>query len=264
MPSPSRPCLVLGGFVASAGASRGEGRTLDLSLRTRGGQRARRVSFPPSFLILFTVRETVWTRRFLRVGDRAPAVPLASLLPVASFSRKPWVLGSRRFRGPSAQRATVRGRFLACSAPSRRPVAGAPGGGRGPPLPCPCPWPTCAFLGRQPFWFKVSLVLGGVARCRPAQLCPEPRQASAAVIPACSFCLAVSGSAFLAGPLAWILPELSVPGAVAAAGSVSAVWTVSAPLPSFALDSSAPELPLCALVPRDPVVSSRTGGVRFC
>ena len=121
MPSPSRPCLVLGGFVASAGASRGEGRTLDLSLRTRGGQRARRVSFPPSFLILFTVRETVWTRRFLRVGDRAPAVPLASLLPVASFSRKPWVLGSRRFRGPSAQRATVRGRFLACSAPSRRP-----------------------------------------------------------------------------------------------------------------------------------------------
>lgn len=99
MPLPSRPCLVLGGFVASVGPSRGEGRTFDLSLRTRGGQRARRVSFPPSFLILFIVRETVWTRRFLRVGDRAPAVPLASLLPVTSFSWKPWVLGSCRSGG---------------------------------------------------------------------------------------------------------------------------------------------------------------------
>ena len=259
MPSPSRPCLVLGGFVASVGPSRGEGRAFDPSLRTRGGQRARRVSFRPSFLILFIVRETVWTRRFLRVGDPSPCCPVSFASPCSLLQPETPGPGFLQVRGPSAQRPPSGDGFLPAL-----PHRGAPGGGRGPPLPCPCPWPTCAFLGRQPFWFTVSLVLGGVARCLPAQLCPEPRQASAAVISACSFCLTVSGSAFLAGPLAWILPELSVPGAVAAAGSVSAVWTVCAPLPSFALDFSAPELPLCALVPRDPVVSSRTGRVRFC
>lgn len=122
--------------------------------------------------------------------------------------------------------------------------------GVGLPRLVPRPRPACASLGHWPFcfWFKVTLMLGGVASCREA---PE------AVVPARSFWLSDSGSTFPTGPgpdrFPSFLPEL----AVVSTGSLSTMWMDRVHTSAF-LCSRLCSLCVFPLHPGSPALSSPT------